>query len=156
MHNDPLYSFYADSTDWLFLWLGLFVCVGAFGFSYRFLTKKASGRAYTMNSLGAMLLFFVGMMALGTAVFSGWNLYRHGKVLIYADHMQIGNQSVPYTEINELFIRKDNAKISISASGSTNVYFLVITLQNGQSIALSEEEYPVREVMERVGELNKK
>ena len=63
MNSEILYEFHPDSSDRLYLWLGIAIAIGAFFLTYYFLKQPKQGREHTKAALIAMLLFFTGLMA---------------------------------------------------------------------------------------------
>ena len=154
MNSEILFEFRPESTDRLFLWLGIIIALGAFALTYYFLRKPRTGRAHTQAALVAMLFFFMGLLATGTAFFSGWSLLRQGKVVIQAEQLQIGNQTIAYTDIKRIFYKRDKqASIFQAVEGTTTINFLVVEEKGGRAHALSEQQYPIGEIRSRLEEV---
>ena len=154
MNSEILFEFKPDSTDRLFLWLGIIIAAAAFGLTYYFLRQPKTGRAHTQAALVAMLFFFLGLLATGTAFFSGWSLLRQGKVVIQANQIQIGNAEIPYNEITRIYYKRDKqASIFQAVEGTTTITFLVVETKIGKTFALSEQQYPIGEIRSRIEEV---
>lgn len=154
MNNDILFEFRPDSTDQLYLWLGIAVAIGAFFLTYYFLRKPNTGREHTKAALIAMLFFFAGLLATGTAFFSGWSLLKQGKVVLQQDQMQIGQSTIPYQNINKIYYKKDKqSSIFQGIEGTSTITFLVIEEKGAVIHALSEEQFPIGEIRTRLEEI---
>lgn len=119
--------------------------------TFLLLRQKKRGSAKNMNVLIAMLLFFVGMIALGTFVFNGLAYQRIGTVTIYESGIQLGKKQIPFSDL-------ENAKIEEIVETSfinpnsirENTRVLFIADKSGKTYALSSEHYPVDKIMERM------
>ncbi len=155
--TEILYKYTPTSDDQFYLWLGIILAFAGFGTAYFLLKKPAVGRAYTGNSIIAMLAFFVGLMAVGTAFFSGWSLRKQGKVEIYQEGIQFGATEIPYTEIRKIYVKQDKSASVFQAQGATTtINYLVIEQEGGKVHAISEEYFPIGEIMGRIKEITKK
>lgn len=154
MNNDILHTFEPDSSDRLFLWLGLAVAVVAFYLTYHFLRQKKKGREHTKAALIAMLFFFTGLMAFGTAFFSGWSVLKQGKIVLQQEQMQIGQRDIPYTQINKIYFKQEKQASPFQAINNTSVIsFLVVEEKGGRTHAISEEQFPIGEIRTRIEEI---
>ncbi|MEL6655714.1 MAG: hypothetical protein AAFR36_04675 [Bacteroidota bacterium] len=154
MNSEILFEYSPESTDRLFLWLGILVALGAFALTYFFLSKKRTGRAHTQDVLVAMLFFFLGLLATGTAFFSGWSLLRQGKVVLQAEQLQIGNNTILYSDINKIYYKRDKqASVFQAVEGTTTINFLVVEAKGGRTYPLSEQQYPIGEIRSRLEEI---
>ena len=155
--TELLYKFEPTSDDQFYLWLGIFLALAGFGTAYYLLKKPATGRTYTSNSILAMLAFFVGLMAFGTAFFSGWSLRKQGKVVLYKEGIQLGADEIPYGEIRKIYFKQDKSASVFQAQATTRtVTFLVIEQEGGKTHAISEQQFPIGEIMSSINEITKK
>ncbi|MEL7220519.1 MAG: hypothetical protein AAGJ93_04320 [Bacteroidota bacterium] len=145
--NDDILTFHPDSNDQLYLWLGIALALLAFGACYYFLKKPAQGRSYTNQTITAMLFFFVGLMASSTAFFSGWNLRRQGNISLKANEMIIGVNQVAYSDIKDLYLRKDQASsaLGMPSTEAANL-ILIVEKKNGKTFAISSTQFPINEI----------
>jgi len=112
------------------------------------LRQKSSGRARNTNMLLAMLLFFASMIALGTFIFNSLTQQRVGTVIVYENGIQLGKTELRFANIQ-------NATIEASVQPSLlnpgvardETEILLIADKNRKTWALSEDHYPVREVL---------
>ncbi len=154
MNSEILYEFHPDSSDRLYLWLGIAIAIGAFFLTYYFLKQPKQGREHTKAALIAMLFFFTGLMATGTAFFSGWSLRKQGKVVLQSEQIQIGNSTIPFEQIGKIYYKKDKqSSIFQAVEGTTTITFLVIEEKGGITHALSEEQFPIGEIRSRLEEI---
>jgi hypothetical protein len=155
--TELLYKFTPTSDDQFYLWLGIILAIVGFATSYYLLKKPATGRTYTGNSILAMLAFFVGMMAISTAFFSGWSLRKQGKIELYQEGIQLGADQIPYGTIRKIYFKQDKSASIFQAQGTTKTNtFLVIEQEGGKTHAISEEQFPIGEIMTRIKEITKK
>lgn len=147
--DNPLYTYRVESADGVYLWVGIVLAILSFAGTYFLLKRPGQGRKHTMSVLMAMLLFFAGLMATATAFFSGWSLRKQGTVDIYADRIVIGQHEVPFSQIKELYLKKDQSG-SILQQGGETYLFLVIQDRAGKASAVSNQNYPVQEIMENL------
>lgn len=147
--NDVLFTYRADSADALYLWIGIVVAVSSFVGTYLLLRNPGQGRKHTLSVLMAMLLFFAGLMAAATSFFSGWSLRKQGVVEIFADRLVIGKHEVPFDQIKELYLKKDQSGSVLQQEGKQYL-FLVIQDRSGKASTISDQNYPVYEIMEQL------
>lgn len=154
MNSDVLFEFKPDSNDQLYLWIGLGIAIVAFYLCYHYLRRPKKGREHTISMLVAMLFFFTGLMAIGTAFFSGWSSLKQGKVLIMEDQLQIGQDVIPYQDIKKVYYKKDKqGSIFQGAGGATTYTFLVFEVQGGATYALSEQQFPIGKIRSSLEEV---
>lgn len=148
--NEALYTYTADMSDRWYLWGGIALALVAFYVAYYLLKKPAKGRTHTRNAMLAMLFFFLGLLATGTAFFSGWNLRKQGSVNIYTDAIEVGAQRVPYQQVAKIFIKQDKSASPFTGQQAETINFLVIQERGGKVHALSEQQYPIGEIRGRL------
>ncbi|HMO38694.1 MAG TPA: hypothetical protein PKC76_07390 [Saprospiraceae bacterium] len=126
----------------------IIILVGCIAGSWVLLRQKASGRNRNTNMLVVMLLFFTGMIALGTLVFNNLAQQRVGVVQIYADRLELGRRSIPFTDIDNAVIEEAGRSSSFNPGvlRDRNL-LLLISERGGKTYVLSSEHYPVQEVM---------
>lgn len=153
--TEILYEFAPTSNDRLYLWLGIAFTIIGYGTAWWLLTRKRTGRERTMFTILAMLAFFVGLMAMSTAFFSGWSLRKQGKVELSRTAVILGNAVIPYQDVKKIYYKKDKSGSIFQGQGTTNT-FLVIEQRGGKTHVISEEQYPIGEIMTRIKEITKK
>lgn len=155
--TDILYQYTPDSDDRFYLWFGIILALGAFLATYLMLRKPRTGRAHTNAVILAMLAFFVGMMAVGTAFFSGWSLRKQGKVELYQEALRLGSATIPYEDIKKIYFKQDKSASPFQTQATTQTStFLVIEQKGGKVHAIADEHFPIGEIMTRIKEITKK
>ena len=105
----------------------------------------------------AMLVFFLAIIAMSTAFFSGWNILKTGKVALYENKIVIGQSAIPFTNIKNVIIETDRGTSLINPKINTrSIDILLIEEKSGAVHAISEEQYPVGEIMKKLKELTEK
>ncbi len=144
----------AQSEDQLYLWLGVIVGVAAFTAMGMVIRKKFSYEEQTKKWLIALLLFFLGLIAGGTALFSWLAYQRAGVVNIYADHLELGKRSIPFDRIKKIHIEKEKETSFVNPNIVQEEYELMfIEDTEGGLYVISEKSYPVREIMKELKQL---
>lgn len=132
--------------------LGLIVFTALLlGYLYSIRNKPENKR---LRQIGAMLVFYVLLMAIGTAIFSYWNNRKLIDIVFEEKSF-----TSPYGVVKYNYIK--NAKIQTETTSSyananivrSKVNLLVIEETNGKAHILSDENYEIREIM---GELRKR
>lgn len=154
--NTPLFTYLPTSNDQLYLWLGIAIGILAGISCYWLLTNPGNKQNRNYRIILALLSFFVAMMALGTAFFSGWNLQRQGKVELYADQLVIGQEEIPFTAIRNITMKRDRGSSLLGINDQqTATTFLLIERSDGRSFVLSDQHFPLNEIAGRLKELQK-
>lgn len=139
------------SEDELYLWLGTLVAVLAFGAMAFVIRKEFSYDEQSKKWLIALLLFIVGIIASGTAVFSWLSQQRIGKVEIYADHLVLGKTEVPFDQIKKVLIEKEREKSFVDPNMVRKEYELLFVEDlEGKVFVVSGQAYPVREMLREI------
>lgn len=150
--DTPIATFEPAASGMQSLSIIAFLVFAACGLgTFLLLRQKASRESKNMNALIAMLLFFIGMIALGTFIFNGLAYQRVGTVTIYENGIQLGNKQINFAKI-------ENAKIEEIVETSffnpnlvkDKTQVLFIAEKGGKTYALSSEHYPVEKIMERM------
>ena len=150
--DTPLATFEPTASGMQSISIIAFIVFAACGIgTFLLLRQKKQGSAKNMNALIAMLLFFVGIIALGTFVFNGLAYQRIGTVTVYEKGIQLGKKQIPFSDL-------ENAKIEEIVQTSffnpnmvrEKTRILFIAEKNGKTYALSSDHYPVDKIMERM------
>ncbi len=148
----PIHSFPADKGD-LQLTLGLAIAgfiVFVVGVAWLFRSKFSyENRNYKL--LLSMLLGFGSLIALGTALFTGWAIFKTGDVNIYSNALSIGNQTIAFDQIRDARM-EDIRRTSFVNPGITSsaTQILLIETTDGKGYALSEKNYDIRAVLDKL------
>jgi len=123
--------------------------VGLVGMLY-LLRRKVSYEERNRNIVIAMLLFFLFLIGSSTAFFSYLRVRKVGPVEIYETGMVTPYGKVAFKDIRnaEIMVDKSSSLLSEAAGRSTRI--LAIIENSGKTHALSEEDYPVQEVLGRM------
>lgn len=127
------------------------VLAGVLFYLYKIRNRPENKR---LRQIGAMLIFYGVLIALGTAVFSFWNKQKIIPLVFTEQSVQ-----TPYGELNYLNIRDARIRTETQTSlanpnlirGKTDL--LVIIETSGKTHVLSAENYDIRAVL---GELRKR
>ncbi len=113
------------------------------------LRQKAGGHARGNNALMAMLLFFVGIISLGTFVFNTLAYQRVGTVIVFEDGIELGKHKIVFSDIENATIESTGQTSFINPDIlKKTTQILLIYERNGKTHALSSEHYAVEEIME--------
>ncbi len=140
----------SSSNDALILSL-LATVAGLAGMLAMLLRKPAPGQR-NQNLMLAMLLFFVFLIGASTAFFSWMRQAKLGPVEIYADRVETPYGVAPYSRIRNAEIIADQQQSPFSTLSREGTRILAIMEYDGKTHALSEEDYPIGEVMARLRE----
>lgn len=142
-----------SATIWTALAVALLCGIGAVWFQYtRF--ESVNKR---LQQIGQMLLFYGVLISLGVAGFSFWQNTKTVDLVFKEDSVETPYGVLKYNNIK-------NAKIQTETMSSlanpnmvrSRIQLLVITETNGKSHVLSEENYPIRNVLGEIRERIKK
>ncbi len=129
-------------------YLAILAALMGLGGMIALLRMKTSREHRNRNMLAAMLLFFVFLIGAGTALFSGLKMRKIGPVYIYADAITTPYGEAEFEHIKDAYIYADREPSLIDPSRSVRTTrMLVVQEESGKSHVLSEEDYPVKEVL---------
>lgn len=156
--SEALYSFQADLGDAMTsLWLSLFIALGALGGAVALYRSKSAASNRNYRVLGAMLLFFVFLIAAATAVFSFWTTQKIDTVYIYENAVETPYGRVEFSNLKDAKIETQRQPSLINPSitrSSSRV--LIIEEEDGKKHLLSEENYDIQEILRRLREVVRK
>jgi len=142
-----LHTFQPQHTEnELGLWIGLIV--GAFALAgMLWLLKKKTGDQ-NRRLLGAMLLFFVGTISVGTAFFSWLTMRKIGPVSLYADAITTPYGKLPFNKINNIYIKEEKEKSLLQPQGNNkSIRLLVLESKDGKVHVLSDQNYNIQAIL---------
>ena len=131
------------STTFLSLLTFLIAAIGIYFFT---ITKKVTKHYRNIFSL---LCFFAAMMALGSAIFSWFHGERIGQIKITEKEVQTAYGVLPFSNIKEVLIKKENKSASLlvpTVTGEYDNYLILITKENDY-LYFSEVNYPIKEII---------
>lgn len=152
---DPTITvFQPDNTaDQWTLWIALCVALAGLAGMILLLRRPAAGIPRRYGLLGAMLLFFVFLIASATAFFSFWSARKTGPVRLYADAIETPYGRAAFADIRNAYIEEEKEKSFINPNIVTgSVKLLIIEEYDGKAHVLSEEHYPLPRIMDSLRE----
>lgn len=153
--NEPLYTF--DPThaqDELTLYLSLFIGLLALVVAILLLRRRSAPEQRNRRLLGAMLAFFIFLIAAGTAFFSGLFMRKIGPVHMYESKMETSYGEVAYPDIRNAYIHVDKQPSMINPNITRrSTRMLVIEEKDGRTHVLPEENYPIEQILGRMREI---
>lgn len=149
--GELLYTFEAASsgayTNFVLSLLAALIGIG--GMLY-LLRREVSREQRNLNIVIAMLLFFLFLIGSSTAFFSYMRLRKVGPVEIYASGMTTPYGKVRFEDIRNAEIILDKESNILSGSTGRRTRMLAIIEKDGKTHALSEEDYPVQEILAKM------
>lgn len=133
-----------NSTDLTYFIIGLLAGIGGMLGAWLLLRKSRK----TQQSLIAMLLFFVGLIGLGTALFSYMSYRLVDEVVVTDTHFRSGYGETALADIKVMKIVTDRQSSFVNPSitqKSTRV--LLIEEKSGRIHSLSELHYDITAIM---------
>lgn len=153
--EEALHTFTPTNTSDNFSFWGSLIVVLVSGIALYFLFKrKSSGDAYRRQMMMAMLVFFALIIAASTAFFSFWSMKKIGPVLLFEDRIETTYGTADYDKILRAYIEM-NGKRSLVSPGTTfdNVRMLFIEETDGKMHVLSEENYDIDQILNKMRSL---
>jgi len=146
--GELLYTFEAASsgayTNFVLSIIAALVGIG--GMLY-LLRREVSREQRNLNIVIAMLLFFLFLIGSSTAFFSYMRLRKVGPVDIYEGGMKTPYGKVAFQDIRNAEIIVDEEPNVLSGNTGRRTRILTIVEKDGKTHALSEEDYPVQEIL---------
>ena len=113
--------------------------------------RKPVIKAYNYKMLVAMLLFFSTLISLGSSVFMGLKLKKNTPIAIYPTSIETPYGVAQYDNIKNASIIADKTPSIINSSQSARITkLLVIEEKDGKAHVLSEEDYPITEILRQL------
>jgi hypothetical protein len=151
------YTFTANHADDNF-WIGLGIALALLAAAalWALARKGANTPSLDRNRrmLLAMLCYFVVLMGVGVAGFSGWNRSRTPSVSIDADALRWGSEVIPIGDIRQAAIENNqqnsfvNPDIAVSSSR-----MLVIERKDGRRYVFAEGVYDIAGILNALREM---
>ncbi|NBC06594.1 MAG: hypothetical protein GVY26_05310 [Bacteroidetes bacterium] len=120
--------------------------VGIGGMLY-LLRREVSREQRNLNIVIAMLLFFLFLIGSSTAFFSYMRLRKVGPVDIYEAGVKTPYGKVAFQDIRNAEIIVDEEPNVLSGNTGRRTRMLTIIERDGKTHALSEEDYPIQEIL---------
>jgi len=144
---EPLKSSFFSTTN-ISIAIVLISLIGMF----YLLRTKSIGKHY--RNIFSLLTFFAGMMSFGSAFFSYFHGERIGTVKIESNHLKTAYGDLNYGDIKQVLMKKENKSKSMLAPALGGEYTnsLVVISNKNQYYYFSEENYPVKEMINPIRE----
>ncbi|MCB0568943.1 MAG: hypothetical protein KDC66_04235 [Phaeodactylibacter sp.] len=131
--------------------LAALVCLAALAALFALMRRPSSGDQRNRQMLGAMLLFFVLLIGSGTAFFSWLNTRKISDIVIYTDAIETPYGKAPFANIRNAYFKTVNQPSIFDPSGaSRQTQMLAIEELNGKAHLLSEENYDIKDVFDKL------
>ncbi len=116
------------------------------GMIFFFKTKKVSKHYRNIFSL---LLFFAGMMSMGSALFGWFYGERIGQVKVEENQFETAYGAIPFSSIKNILLKKESLSNSLMTPSVTTDYHnrLIIISNSNQFYFFSEENYPIKKMI---------
>lgn len=143
---DPL-----ENSSTMAVWAGVLVGIAGFALATWLFLKKEEGKNRQRNIIIAMLLFFVGMIAVGTSFFTYWTQKKTGPVLIFADAVETSYGKSYFRDVKNASITVAGHKSLVNPNqqrGATRL--LLIEEHEGKVHVLSEDNYKIEAILNKL------
>lgn len=127
--------------------LALLATLTGLGGTILLLRKPAPRGQHNQRMLIAMLLFFMFLIGASTAFFSWMRTNRLEPVLIYSDAVVTSYGKVAFEDLGNAKIMMDQQNSPFSNLSQKGTRILAIIEKDGKTHALSEEDYPVEDIL---------
>lgn len=156
--NEALYTFEpVHQGDQATLLLSAVIALGALAGTIFLLRKPSEREQRNRRMLGAMLLFFVFLIAGSTAFFSNLFMRKLGPVTLYENSMETPYGTVAYPDIRNAYIHVDKQPSIVNPNITRrSTRMLIIEERNDKAHVLPEDNYPIEEILARMKEVIRK
>ncbi len=140
-----------ENSSEIAVWAGVAVGIIGFALSVWLFLRKEEGKDRQRNIILAMLLFFLGMIALGTSFFTFWTQKKTGPVIIYVDAIETTYGKSFFRDIKNASITVAGNKSLVNPNqqrGATRL--LLIEEHEGKAHVLSEENYKIEAILNKL------
>lgn len=145
--GELLFSFEAEAENQLTFYLALFISIGGLLGTVLLLRQKVERTKRNQNLLLAMLLFFVFMIAGGTAFFTWLTNKKLDPVLLYTDSIKTPYGLAKFEMINKINQYEDKQTSPLNPSiVKERTTILLIEEINGKTHALSAKNYEINKI----------
>jgi hypothetical protein len=135
-----------DTGNDLLWWSALVIAILGFTGTFLILFFRLI-KDYNYRLLFAMLLFFVAMIAAGTAFYTHLTASKLGPVRFFTEGLSTPYGSVRYDDIKDAYIETDQERALINPNQiNRRTRILIIEERQDKLHLLSEINYPVEEI----------
>ncbi|MBK6949659.1 MAG: hypothetical protein IPH16_17675 [Haliscomenobacter sp.] len=110
------------------------------------LLRKGRKENYTLRMLGAMGLFFLFLLSMGSAVFSGLALNRLRPVTASEEGLGCGKWKLAWDQVRNIRIIRSQEKNVLNVV-QRNTRILIVEGRDGERLILSESNYSVSGIL---------
>ena len=123
------------------------------GLAFYLHKKEVAYENRNIKNLGFLMSLFGIVLCFGVALFSFINLQRIQPVELHAKQLKIEGDYLPFTDIKRVYLHQDFQASHISAQLIRDTtYILVVEERAGKTHLLSEENYPIKEMVVAINE----
>lgn len=140
--------------QWWF-WGGAVLALAAGTSTFFLLRRSWNHKASAGKTLPAMLLFFLALSGLGSAIFSGVQLLRLQPLKIDSAGLHLKKVRVPWEDIAEVRVQTTQDRNALNMA-STDTRILIIRTTGGRYFFFSGKNYPLPEMLGRMQEFQKR
>ena len=150
--EDILYTIEPNSSgDRLTIIVALLAALGALAGMFALLRTPSTGDQRNRRMLGAMLLFFVVLIASGTSFFSWLKTRKVSTITIYNDAVETPYGKVAFRNIKNASIETDRQPSFVNPSRATRqTKLLLIEEMDGKAHVMSEKDYDLQNIMSKL------
>lgn len=153
--EDTIFQAHSSFTSTIYLALAtMVVCGGVAWYLYFGKNINANKR---MRQIGAMLLFYGVLISAGVAIFSFWQKTKTIDLVFKQDGVETPYGYLQYNQIHQANIKTEAITTPLNANRvRSRVNLLIITEINNKTHVLSEEDYPIRDILGEIQKRRKK
>jgi cytochrome bd-type quinol oxidase subunit 1 len=153
--ENQIFTFLPNTQEelWWF-WGGASLALVAGSAAFILIKKSWKQKATAARTLPAMLLFFVALSGIGSAIFSGVQLLRLQPLKMDATGLYLKKDTVRWTEIAEIRIQSAETRNALNMP-ATDTRILIIRTDKGRYFFFSGENYALPEILGQMKELHK-
>lgn len=137
-------AYATQESQWFWGGIGLALFSGA-GCLF-LLLRKGNKENYTLRMLGAMGFFFLFLLSVGSAVFSGLALNKLHPVVVSREGLACGKRELAWEQVQTIRIVRSQEKNVLNIV-QRNIRILVIEGRGGERFIWSESNYPVSGIL---------
>lgn len=129
--------------------LAVFV-IGTIGAVWLF-RQDVNSRGSQYNGLLGMLMGFIALIALGAGVFEWLSTTKTGTVKIYSNRIELGKHEIAFQNLDNAMIQESKVTSWINPNITKRATLLLFIVdRSGNTYALSEENYPIKTILENL------
>ena len=135
------------------LWLIFSISIVALSLAGAYYFYKHKTLDYNRRNIMVMILGFFAVIAFGTTVFRLYSKWRLQPIEIYNNHIKTPYGDAPLSNILDSYIKLEvKYKPMQSNIAQDSAHYLFIIERNSKTHVLSEGDYPIKEVLDKLNE----